>query len=108
MVNVPKYCVRCALKLFNQNLNNGDLREAAVACHHVHQLTRQHEQARETTVGENSALTTRCKDAGLRLEEATRLNAERDLMRAAHCGDVGKIKQLAESVDVCASVGGLE
>lgn len=108
MVNVPKYCVRCALKLFNENLNKGDLREATVTCHHVQQLTHQNEQARELTVGQNSALTTRCKDALLRLEEATRLNAQRDLFRAAQCGDIGKIGQLAESIDVSGCVGDLE
>ena len=108
MVNVPKYCVRCALKSFNDNLNKGDLREASVACHHVQQLTHQQEQAREVTVGENSALAKRCRDAQSRLEEASRLNNLRDLYRAAHCGDDRRIKELATCHDIATSVGEVE
>ena len=109
MVNVPKYCNRCALKSVNDNLNKGDLREATVACHHLVQLVYQDETVREITVGENSALQTRCGDARARVQEATRLSDIRDLFRAAHCGDVTKIAELAASgIDCTASVGHLE
>jgi hypothetical protein len=109
MVNVPKYCNRCALKSVNENLNKGDLREAAVACNHLVQLVSRNETVREITVGENSALQTRCDDARARVQEATRLSNIRDLFRAAHCGDVTKIAELAVSdLDVTTSVGALE
>jgi hypothetical protein len=109
MVNVPKYCNRCALKSVNENLNKGDLREAAVACNHLVQLVSRDEAVREITVGENSALQTRCDDARARVQEATRLSNIRDLFRAAHCGDVTKIAELAASdLDVTTSVGALE
>ena len=109
LVSMPKYCIRCALKSVNENLNKGDLREATVARKHVAHLVRCGEGVREVTVGEHSVLQTRCDDASARVQEASRLNNVRDLLRAAHCGDVTRISELAASgLDVTTCVEKLE